>query len=56
MPQQEKEHWENIYSTKSEEEVSWFQPYPTTSMEFVELFNLPLHANIIDVGGGDSLL
>lgn len=25
-------------------------------MEFVELFNLPLNANIIDIGGGDSNL
>ncbi len=50
----EKIHWENIYSTKAEDEVSWFQPYPKTSMEFVELFNLPLTANIIDIGGGDS--
>ena len=49
-----KEHWENVFSTKSENEVSWFQQYPKTSMEFVELFNLPLSANIIDVGGGDS--
>ncbi|RZJ96077.1 MAG: class I SAM-dependent methyltransferase [Flavobacterium sp.] len=47
-------HWENIYSTKAENEVSWFQPYPKTSMYFVELFNLPLNANIIDIGGGDS--
>jgi SAM-dependent methyltransferase len=50
----EKNHWDGVYSTKSEDEVSWFQPYPKTSMEFVELFNLPLHANIIDIGGGDS--
>lgn len=49
-----KEHWENVFSTKAEDEVSWFQPYPTTSMEFVDLFNLPLAANIIDIGGGDS--
>ncbi|MBA2762052.1 MAG: class I SAM-dependent methyltransferase [Segetibacter sp.] len=49
-----KDHWENIYSLKAEDEVSWFQPYPKTSMEFVELFNLPLNANIIDIGGGDS--
>lgn len=54
MLHEEKDHWEKIYSTKSEAEVSWFQPYPTTSMEFVELFNLPLHAKIIDIGGGDS--
>jgi SAM-dependent methyltransferase len=49
-----KQHWEKIFSTKAENEVSWFQPYPKTSMEFVELFNLPLDANIIDIGGGDS--
>ncbi|MER3465143.1 MAG: SAM-dependent methyltransferase [Chitinophagaceae bacterium] len=50
----EKNHWDNIYSSKAEDEVSWFQQYPKTSMEFVELFNLPLNANIIDIGGGDS--
>ncbi len=49
-----KEHWENVFTTKAEDEVSWFQPYPKTSMEFVELFNFPLDANIIDIGGGDS--
>jgi 2-polyprenyl-3-methyl-5-hydroxy-6-metoxy-1,4-benzoquinol methylase len=48
------EHWDNVYTTKSENEVSWFQPYPKTSMDFVDLFNLPSGANIIDIGGGDS--
>lgn len=50
----DQEHWNKIYRTKNEDEVSWFQPYPKTSMEFVELFHLPLNANIIDIGGGDS--
>ena len=49
-----KEHWEAIYSSKQEQEVSWFQPYPASSMQFVELFDLPYDANIIDIGGGDS--
>lgn len=49
-----KEHWEKVFATKAENEVSWFQPYPKTSIEFLELFKLPLEANIIDVGGGDS--
>lgn len=49
-----KEHWENVFATKQETDVSWFQPYPKTSIEFLELFKLPLDANIIDVGGGDS--
>jgi 2-polyprenyl-3-methyl-5-hydroxy-6-metoxy-1,4-benzoquinol methylase len=51
---QAKEHWEQVYESKKEEELSWFQPYPKTSMEFIELFKLPPDANIIDIGGGDS--
>lgn len=53
-PDSNKNYWDNIYSVKAEEEVSWFQQYPKTSMEFVALFDLPLSANIIDIGGGDS--
>ncbi|MCW3126901.1 MAG: trans-aconitate 2-methyltransferase [Bacteroidetes bacterium] len=49
-----KNHWETVFATKTETEVSWFQAYPKTSVEFLELFNLPLEANIIDIGGGDS--
>lgn len=50
----EQQHWDNVYKTKAKDEVSWFQPYPETSMAFVVLFDLPLTANIIDIGGGDS--
>ena len=50
----QRQHWENVFATKQETEVSWFQQYPKTSIEFLELFDLPLTANIIDVGGGDS--
>jgi 2-polyprenyl-3-methyl-5-hydroxy-6-metoxy-1,4-benzoquinol methylase len=49
-----KEHWENIYCTKQENEVSWFQQYPKTSMDFVQLFSLRKDSKIIDIGGGDS--
>ena len=49
-----KEHWEKVFSTKAENEVSWFQKYPKTSVDFLDMYNLPLDANIIDVGGGDS--
>ncbi len=51
-----KDHWEKIFLTKAENKVSWFQQYPKTSVEFFELFNLPLDASIIDIGGGDSHL
>jgi ubiquinone/menaquinone biosynthesis C-methylase UbiE len=48
------QHWDKLYTATAENEVSWFQPYPNTSMEFVNLFHLPLDGNVIDVGGGDS--
>lgn len=51
-----KAHWENIYQTKPLEQVSWYQPIPVTSLEFINELDLPLDARIIDVGGGDSFL
>jgi len=51
-----KKHWNNIYQTKSLDKVSWYQQVPATSLEFVERFNLPKTAKIIDIGGGDSFL
>lgn len=53
---QSKEHWEKIYETKEESDFSWFQLYPKTSIEFINLFNLPKDAKIIDIGGGDGHL
>lgn len=49
-----KEHWEKVFSTKQENEVSWFQPNPKTSMDFIRKLGIPKNAKIIDVGGGDS--
>ncbi len=51
-----KSHWENIYQTKLLNEVSWFQPKPDTSLNFIHEFNVAKSAKIIDVGGGDSFL
>jgi ubiquinone/menaquinone biosynthesis C-methylase UbiE len=51
-----KQHWENIYSTKQLQDVSWYQPTPTTSIDFLKAFNISTSAKIIDVGGGDSFL
>jgi SAM-dependent methyltransferase len=51
-----KKHWEEIYQTKQLHEVSWFQPKPETSLEFIWQFELPSDAKIIDIGGGDSFL
>jgi len=51
-----KEHWDNIYQTKDLKDVSWYQPTPTTSLDFFKQFNIPTTAKIIDIGGGDSFL
>lgn len=51
-----KTHWENIYSTKELKDVSWYQPTPTTSLEFLAQFNVSKTAKVIDIGGGDSFL
>lgn len=56
MNQGKKQHWDNIYQSKNLQDVSWYQPKPTTSLDFISEFNVPLNAKIIDVGGGDSLL
>lgn len=51
-----KKHWENIYQTKELKDVSWFQPTPQTSLDFLKQFDVPKTAKVIDIGGGDSLL
>ncbi|MBL7869776.1 MAG: class I SAM-dependent methyltransferase [Flavobacterium lindanitolerans] len=57
MPLQDrKNHWENIYQTRSLEEVSWYQPTPETSLALIKEFDLPKAAKIIDIGAGDSFL
>lgn len=51
-----KEYWDTIYLSKAENEVSWYQIYPSSSMKMIESFHLPLDAHIIDIGGGNSRL
>jgi ubiquinone/menaquinone biosynthesis C-methylase UbiE len=51
-----KAHWENLYTTKGEREVSWFQENPAPSLELIALAGVAANASIIDVGGGASRL
>jgi SAM-dependent methyltransferase len=50
------QHWNDIYVRKAEEEVSWFQPEASISLELIERFAPPRDAKVIDVGGGASRL
>ena len=49
-----KVHWESIYRTKQPSEMSWYQPYPTRSIELLLRAGVSLGSSIIDIGGGDS--
>ncbi len=51
-----KEHWENIYNTKQLNEVSWYQPTPQQSINWIKKHFPNKDAAIIDIGGGDSFL
>ena len=51
-----KSHWENVYATRGEREVSWFQEDPAPSLELIALAGLSEGASVIDIGGGASRL
>ncbi|WP_187435494.1 class I SAM-dependent methyltransferase [Bradyrhizobium cytisi] len=49
-------HWQNVYATKGEAEVSWFQDNPAISLEMIRAASPNHDAAIIDIGGGASRL
>ena len=49
-------HWDNVYTTKGEKDVSWYQDRATPSLELIALTGLSADAEIIDIGGGASRL
>lgn len=49
-------HWDNVYLTKSFDQVSWYQSEPTTSFDLIESTGLRKQQRIIDVGVGVSQL
>jgi SAM-dependent methyltransferase len=49
-----KAHWENVYGTKSDSEVSWTQSDPRASLELIH--EVATGGDVIDVGGGTSVL
>ncbi|MEJ2117509.1 MAG: class I SAM-dependent methyltransferase [Alphaproteobacteria bacterium] len=48
-------HWQDVYSSKDETSLSWFQKRPDTSLRLISDCVQP-GANIIDAGGGASCL
>lgn len=49
------DHWEQVYSTRNTNEVSWFQSHANRSLKLIQDCISPTAA-VIDVGGGASTL
>jgi len=49
-------HWENVYQTKGERDVSWFQESPAISLDLIRATGVKAGGSIIDIGGGASRL
>ncbi len=51
-----RDHWNRVYTTKSDEQVSWFEPLPAVSVQMLKAAGVTSESCVIDVGGGDSRL
>lgn len=51
-----KEHWENVYRTKTDHELSWYREHLDNSLKLILESGAGKDADIIDVGGGSSIL
>jgi ubiquinone/menaquinone biosynthesis C-methylase UbiE len=51
-----KNHWENVYSTRSPESVSWFQQHAKKSLDITKRLGIDKSASFVDIGGGTSTL
>jgi ubiquinone/menaquinone biosynthesis C-methylase UbiE len=51
-----KSHWENVYTTKSPDQVSWYREHLDNSLKMILNTKVGKDAAIIDVGGGSSTL
>jgi SAM-dependent methyltransferase len=50
-----REHWQSVWSGRTAEEVSWYQPDCAVSIELLRRVSTP-GAAVVDVGGGASRL
>jgi 2-polyprenyl-3-methyl-5-hydroxy-6-metoxy-1,4-benzoquinol methylase len=50
------QHWENVYQTKNSTEVSWYEPDPKQSLDFILHVAGDSRGRVLDVGGGQSFL
>lgn len=51
-----RDHWEAVYQTKGEADVSWFEGTPTLSLDLLRSVGAKPSSSIVDIGGGASRL
>lgn len=51
-----KQHWEQVYTTKASDHVSWFQEHANLSLALIKQTGVAKDTAIIDIGGGASNL
>lgn len=51
-----RQHWDTVYTTKAEDQVSWFEPAPEVLLRLIEEAGLTSESRVIDIGGGESRL
>ena len=49
-------HWQGVYTSKGEREVSWYQDNPAPSLDLIALTGASRGTAIVDIGGGASRL
>jgi len=55
-PTSVREHWQRVYGQKAEDELSWHQARPATSLLLISQGGVGPEARVVDVGGGASRL
>ncbi len=50
-----RQHWDTVYQTKADADLSWFQPSPAAALALIDALR-PLPQSVIDIGGGQSAL
>lgn len=51
-----KAHWDTVYESRGDQDVSWFEPVPETSLRLLEASGIDTQSCIIDIGAGTSQL
>ncbi len=56
MTSPRRSHWDDVYTTKPADTVSWFQDDPTPSLDMIAQTGLSTDDPIVDIGGGASVV